>query len=65
MTTTNDFDVVRSTLIDSKGTLKLLQSKYAPGYVTALRAEARRIDHTLDIVDKLKAQYEALLEAAK
>jgi len=58
-----DFAVVRSTLIDSKGTVKLLQNKYAQGYVTALRSEARRIDHTLDTVDKLKAQHDALVAA--
>lgn len=67
MTMTNNFDVVRSTLIDSKHILKVLQNKYAllpvKLTVTALRSEARRIDHTLDAVDKMKAQHDALVAA--
>ena len=59
-----DFAVVRSTLIDSQATAKMLAENSANRrYRRALLGEARRIAHTLDTLDKMKAQHDALVAA--
>ena len=59
-----DFAVVHSTLTDSKGTAKLWAEHAASRrYRKALLGEARRIDHTLDTLDRIKAQHDALVAA--
>ena len=61
-----DFAVVRSTLIDSQATAKMLAENSANRrYRRALLGEARRIAHTLDTLDKMKAQHDALVAALK
>ena len=71
-----DFAVVRSTLTDSKATVELLAEKtHLPlgedfdkadrKYRRALLGEARRIGHTLDTLDRLKARHDALVKAFK
>jgi phage-related tail protein len=57
-----DFAVVHSTLTDSKGTAKLMAGQ-ANRFSKALLGEARRIDHTLDTLDRIKAQHDALVAA--
>jgi|TARA_R100000049_G_C1905124_1_gene53972 hypothetical protein len=60
-----DFAVVRSTLIDSQATAKMLAENSANRrYRRALLGEARRIAHTLDTLDKMKAQHDALVAEA-
>ena len=60
-----DFAVVRSTLIDSQATAKMLAENSANRrYRRALLGEARRIAHTLDTHDKMKAQHDALVAEA-
>jgi hypothetical protein len=56
-----DFAVLRSTLIDSQATAKMLaESSANRRYRKALLGESRRIAHTLDTLDKLKALHDQL-----
>ena len=65
-----DFAVVHSTLTDSKVTAELLAATDRPGskYRIPLLGEARRIGHTLNTLDRIKARHDALVavrDAAK
>ena len=60
-----DFAVVHSTLTDSKVTAELLAATDRPGskYRIPLLGEARRIGHTLNTLDRIKARHDALVAA--
>ena len=62
-----DFAVVHSTLTDSKVTAELLAGKtdrpLGSKYRIPLLGEARRIGHTLDTLDRIKARHDALVAA--
>ena len=58
-----DFAVVHSTLTDSKVTAELLAATDRSGskYRIPLLGEARRIGHTLNTLDRIKARHDALV----
>ena len=60
-----DFAVVHSTLTDSKVTAELLAATDRSGskYRIPLLGEARRIGHTLNTLDRIKARHDALVAA--
>ena len=62
-----DFAVVHSTLTDSKVTAELLAATDRSGskYRIPLLGEARRIGHTLNTLDRIKARHDALVAACE
>ena len=62
-----DFAVVHSTLTDSKTTAELLAEKtdrpLGSKYRIPLLGEARRIGHTLNTLDRIKARHDILVAA--